>query len=509
MNAPAKIDALDMLAADLARFYDDPLGYVLWSFPWGQGVLEGERGPRGWQREFLQEVGQQVRDRAFDGVNPVQPLRFSTASGHGIGKSALTAWLIKWIMDTRPGAKGTVTANTGDQLRTKTWAELAKWHKLSITRDLFDYYNSRGNMSLQAREDPENWRCDALTCREENSEGFAGQHAAGSTPFYIFDEASAVPDAIHEVAEGGMTDGEPMMFLFGNPTRNTGRFRQTHGRLRHRWTTRKIDSRTVEGTNKALFEEWVRDFGEDSDFVKVRVRGEFPSASSLQFIASDLVEAARRTEPHAVLTDPVVIGVDVARFGDDATVIHPRRGKDARSLPRGVYRGLDTMQVAARVAEMAREHHASAVFVDAGGVGGGVVDRLRQLNVRGVIGVQFGGKPDNAAITKSGARGEKYANKRAEIWGALRSALVEGLAIPDDADLQEELVGVEYAYNQRDEILLESKESMKKRGLASPDGGDALALTFAYPIGALRDHQRPGGAPERLPGHDYDPYEDM
>ena len=310
----AEIDPMDMLAEDLASFYDDPLGFVLWAFEWGKGELSFSQGPREWQREFLEELGKQVRERGFDGINPVQPIQFSTASGHGIGKSALTAWVILWIMSTRPNAKGMVTANTADQLRTKTWAELAKWHKRSLVAHMFECFNSKGNLSLVSVENPESWRCDALTCREENSEGFAGLHAVDSTPFYIFDEASAVPDVIYEVASGGLTDGEPMMFLFGNPTRNTGRFRETHGKLKHRWITRKIDSRKVEGTNKELFQQWVDDFGEDSDFVKVRVRGEFPSQSSLQFIPSDYVERARQAEAVSSLHEPLILGVDVARM---------------------------------------------------------------------------------------------------------------------------------------------------------------------------------------------------
>jgi hypothetical protein len=122
------------LAAQVAQYYADPLGHVLFSYPWGEGQLEGFEGPDDWAREFLNEVGDEVSKRGFDGHTAVDPLQFSTASGHGIGKSALTAWLIRWIMDTRPYSKGIVTANTSEQLRTKTWAELAKWHHMGTTK---------------------------------------------------------------------------------------------------------------------------------------------------------------------------------------------------------------------------------------------------------------------------------------------------------------------------------------------------------------------------------------
>ena len=212
------------LAAEIAGFYDDPLGFVLYAFPWGEDhtLLEGAEGPRKWQWEFLERWGEEIRDRGFDGKSPVQPIQFSFASGHGIGKSALSAWITLFLMSTRPHSKGVVTATTSPQLKTKTWAELGKWKKLCITGHWFNHNASHGNMNMTHIEAADTWRVDAQTCREENSESFAGLHAAGSTPWYLFDEASGVPDKIFEVSEGGLTDGEPMRFFFGNPTKNTG-----------------------------------------------------------------------------------------------------------------------------------------------------------------------------------------------------------------------------------------------------------------------------------------------
>ena len=122
-------------------------------------------------------------------------------------------------MSTRPYCKGVVTANTAEQLRSKTWSELSKWHSKCITKEWFAFHAGRGNMKIVHVDHPEEWNCQAQTSKEENSEAFAGLHAASSTPFYIFDEASAVPDKIFEVREGGTTDGEAMTFDFGNPTR--------------------------------------------------------------------------------------------------------------------------------------------------------------------------------------------------------------------------------------------------------------------------------------------------
>lgn len=477
---PANADPEDLLAEDMGRFFADPLGFVMYAFEWGTGDLVGFDGPDQWQRETLEAIGAEVGRRNFDALNPepVDPLRMATASGHGIGKSALTAWLILWILSTRPHAKGVVTANTADQLATKTWAELAKWHRRCITGHWFDVTTGKGAMKIVHKEFADSWRCDAQTCKEENSESFAGLHAANSTPFYIFDEASAIPERIWEVAEGGQTDGEPMWFAFGNPTRNTGRFFEAFHRQRHRWICRQIDSRSARLPNKKLIAEWVADYGEDSDFVRVRVRGVFPRAGSTQFIGGDLVDAAmspRREEPGSK-HDALVLGVDIARFGDDQTVFYRRRGRDGRSWPLLKFRGLDTQQVASRIAELVEQHRIMgqslhAIFLDEGGVGGGVIDRCRALNIP-VVGVNFGARATDE---------RKYSNRRAEMWGRMKGWLEFG-AIHEDAELRADLTGPEYWFDNAERIVLESKRDMKARGLASPDAGDALALTFAQHV---------------------------
>lgn len=478
------------LLAMIASLDCNPYGYVMFNFPWGQpGQLEMFHGPRDWQAGFLKEWGQEITLRGFDGLNPTDPIEFSTSSGHGIGKSALSAWIIKFIHDCWAFSKGAVTANTGEQLKTKTWAELGKWHNLSLTKNWSRWSNTRGNMSLVNLSSPESWRVDATTCREENSEAFAGLHAVDSVPFYLFDEASAVPDKIWEVSDGGMTDGMPMRFSFGNPTRNTGRFRENFGSRRNDIRARRIDSRDVEGTNKKLFAKWVKLYGEDSDFVRVRVKGDFPRASSMQFISTDLAENAAKREARSGLADPLVMAVDVARFGDDSSVIYWRRGRDGRTIEPVKFRGIDTMTLASRVVELSKGNPhtngmaSDAVFVDGGGVGGGVVDRCRQLGLD-VIEVQFGAKPSGDFL--GDAEGEKYSNKRSEMWGLMRQWLKYG-AIPDDKELYDDLVGCEYGFNVKNEIQLEKKEDMKRRGLSSPDIADALAMTFAEPVFKVDD----------------------
>jgi len=468
----AKKDHNIILAEEISKFYDDPLGFVLFSFPWGEeGQLANFNGPRLWQWEFLEEWGKNIKQRRFDGVHAVDPLQFAISSGHGIGKSALSSWIILFIASTRPHCKGIVTSNTSDQLKTKTWSELGKWLSMCVTKDWFIYNSSKGNMNLLHKDHQHTWRVDAQTCREENSESFAGLHAATSTPFYLFDEASAIPNKIWEVSDGGLTDGEPMRFAFGNPTRNSGRFFECFGRLKHRWITRTIDSRDVAGTNKELLNTWVEDFGEDSDFVRVRVRGVFPRAGSAQFIPSDLVRSAQQNS----LTEdiwgfaPKTLGIDVARFGDDQSVITRRQGR--KMWPQKKFRSIDLMTFSGLCAQEIDEFKPDAVFVDGVGLGAGVVDRLRQLGYR-VIDVQAGGKPLN----------KKYKNKRAEMWGNMKEWLAISPDIPIDPELESAMTSVEYGFTPSGQVILESKDDMKKRGEASPDEADSVALTFAEPI---------------------------
>lgn len=463
--------------ADLGRFTHDPLGFVLWAFPWGvPGTsLETETGPDDWQRQQLTLIGDKLK------ANPHMPIMDATASGHGIGKSSEVAWLILWSVMTFEDTRGVVTANTEGQLRTKTWPELAKWYRLlqfDCLRDMFVLEATSIHATEAGRE--RTWRIDAIPWSERNTEAFAGLHNAGKRVILLFDEASSIIDPIWETASGGLTDAETeiLWLAYGNPTRNSGRFRECFvGRFRDQWSHRMIDGRNVKRTNKALLQQWIDAYGEDSDFVRVRVKGQFPRAGSTQFISSEVVQQARKREVEALISDPLIFGVDCARFGDDHSTLAIRRGRDARSIEWKRWHGQDSMQLAGDIALEAQRWNPQAIFVDAGNIGAAVVDRLRQLNVPNVFEVNFGGGGRDADWA-TGVR-VKTANKRAEIWTSMRAWLATG-AIPDDDNLEGDLTGPQYGYAaDQVSIQLERKKDMKARGLPSPDDADALACTFA------------------------------
>lgn len=459
------------LINEIAACSSDPYRYVLFAFPWGSGELT-DKHPEDWQVKILNKIR--------DGLSIDKAIQEAVASGHGIGKSALVSWIILWAVSTYEDTKGVVTANTETQLKTKTWAELAKWYRLCINKHWFELTATALYSRDPAHE--KTWRVDMIPWSERNTEAFAGLHNQGKRILILMDEASAIPDIIFEVSEGALTDENTQIIwcAFGNPTRNTGRFRECFGRFKHRWGNSQIDSRSVSLTNKEQIAQWVADYGEDSDFVRVRVRGVFPRAGSMQFISGDIAEEAAQRDLKGQPFDPVLMGVDVARFGDDQSVIWFRRGRDAKSIPPIKLRNVDTMTLAAKVSEARKYYHVDAVFIDGTGVGGGVIDRLNQLEIP-VVEVQFGARPDRSL---PGHDDVAYANKRAEMWGFMREWL-KGGAIPNDPELIADLTGVEYGYalkDGRDAIILEKKSDMKKRGLASPDLADALALTFAYHV---------------------------
>lgn len=478
---PATLTADDVaLAEQMAEYYFDPLGFVLDCFPWGEGILSSETGPDENQREFLGSLGAEVKSRQFDGHTPVMPILMAESSGHGTGKSAMGAWITWWILSTRPGSIGTVTAGTYVQLESRTWAAIQWWGRLCVTADWFDI-QAHG---IYSKEDPENWKVGAQTCKEENAQSFAGQHARTSTSWYLFDEASEVPNKIYETAAGGLTDGEPMFFVWGQCVRNTGAFYEVcFGSQSARWNHRRVDSRTSRFTNKELIEQWAKDYGEESDYFRVRVLGMPPSASELQYIDRARVDAARKRVVKGLPTDPLIAGFDVSGGGRAWNVIRFRRGLDMNvRAPIRIpgEKDPDRSQRVGIVAELLSDERPetklTAMFVDAA-FGAPIVATLRTMGFKNVYEVAFGSEsPD-----------PHYLNLRAYMYGKLKDALLHAGLPPDDENLAQQICLPGYHIRvSGSKLVIESKADIQARGEKSPDDADALALTFARPVAPKR-----------------------
>lgn len=430
----------------------------------------------------------------------------------GPGKTATLAILIWHFLATRPHAKVACTSISADNLRDNLWTELAKWQQKSpFLLGAFEWTLTR----ITAIDHPETWWCAARSWSrsadaDTQANTLAGLHA--DYILFVLDETGAMPDAVMVAAEAALATGiECRMLQAGNPLAPEGPLWKACNRDRRLWTIIEITGDPDSPRRSPRIDiAWARDqiaqHGRDNPWVMANVLGQFPSSSPLTFISLTLVEAAASRPAQSIISDALALGVEVARFGDDEAGICPRKGRDARTMPWKFFRNIDTMQLAAYVVDTRNTLKADAVFVDGGGLGGGVVDRCRQLRVN-VYDIQFGSKADRSA--QPGAEQHRYANKAAEMWGSMRDWLKVG-AIPDDPILKAQLTTRRYAYvnkDGRDAITLEPKEEMKKRGLASPDRADMLALTFAYPV--VANPANVGGIPgehQRQVVSEYDPF---
>lgn len=418
-------------------------------------VLHAE--PEPWQEETLKALAQYSR--------------VAVRSGHGVGKTALEAWALLWFLFTRPFPKVPCTAPTRQQLYDILWAEAAKWmERAPALKPYFEWQKTR----IIQRQHPERWFAVARTSNKpENLAGFHEEHL-----LFIVDEASGVADSIFETIEGALTTADAKLLLCGNPTRNSGEFHDAFFKNRALYWVQKVpcsESRLVDPGYRARL---VAKYGEDSDVVRVRADGEFPKAEPDTFIPLELVEAAtmREVEPEG----PLEIGVDVARFGDDETVLAARVGMKHVRLE--VYHGQDTMVTSGRVINMAKElmqefgKSKCVVKIDDDGVGGAVTDRTREvvreegLHIE-VIDCHNGGVPEDK---------EHYEDWGTESWAHLRDLLQKGeVELINDEDLVGQLSTRKYTLTSKGKIKLESKKEMKKRGLRSPDRADAVVLAFA------------------------------
>jgi len=481
----------------MLSFADDPLAYVLYAFPWGRpnSPLEKYQGPRVWQRKALIEIRDHIaenRNRERRDLTP-ELLKMARASGRGIGKSAFLAWIATWLFSCVPSSTTIVSANTEQQLKSTTFPEIRKWATMAIHSHWFEH----NAMSLRPAPwlidtlhrttdyDSAYWYIQARLWSEESPDAFAGVHSQRGM-CVLFDEASGIPSVIWPVTQGYFTDATThrLWIAISNPRNPSGAFFECFNANRSSWNTETIDARTVSENDAQLYDDIIAQYGAESDEARVEVYGQFPRQGDQQFIARGEVDDAMTRETTDDPGAALVMGVDPARFGDDEAVIAFRQGRNADIIPWQKYKRCSITELAAFCAEAIERYQPDAVFVEGDGVGGGVIDILKEQGFR-VIEVTAGGSADNK---------DMYANRRTELWGKMRQWLPSA-TLPKDGPLADDLAAPLYDYSLKGQIKLEPKDRMKRRGYASPNCGDALAVSFDRIIarrdaGVSRHHVR-------------------
>lgn len=431
--------------------------------PWKPGTERPSvpfNGPEHWQGEFLKDVGK---------ARTEGKRRFTVRAGHGVGKSTIEAWLILWFVLFHRGLKCPVTANSQDQLRDVVWAELSRWWRElpPFLKDMIEITAER----VVVKADPEGSFAVARTARPEKPEALQGFHA--QTLAFFIEEASGIEDIIFETAGGALSSEHSWVFMFANPTRASGYFYRSHHENRASWRCYHVPCQVSSRVSPNYAIQIATEYGDQSNVYRVRVLGEFPTTEDNGVISLGLIEAAcgRDIQPSH---SGMVWGLDVARFGDDSTALAKRRGNMLME-PVREWRKLDLMQTAGIVA---REYHEtplddrpSAINVDVIGMGGGVVDRLKELGLP-VRGINVG---EVAATDPT-----RYLRLRDELWFKARDWFdTRAVTIPKDDALMAELVAPKYKLESSGKIKVESKDELKKRGVKSPNKADAFNLTFA------------------------------
>jgi hypothetical protein len=466
-------DLFNHLLRQIVKFEFNPLAAVLYLWDWGQSDLEN-RMLEHWQMEIFRDIGLHLE-------NPetrYEPLMMGVASGHGIGKSAGMSMLNIVLLVTHPQTRIIETANTGTQLSNKSWPELKKWLDLSLVKDWFDYQKT--SLSILG-PDSQNWRSDAITWSVNNLAAFAGLHNQGRRTVILFDEASEIPKEIYEVMQGAITDNntQSIWLAFGNMTLNSGAFYDLFYGTSMQWRTKHIDSRTVSLTNKKYLSDQVEEYGEDSDFVRVRIRGLPPRTSLSQAIDADWIASAasRKINPNDYMVSPAIVGIDGAWTGNDPLEVYFRLGNYSTHVLTIKKNDNDITTASKIVAAVGRIYDGKidAWILDQG-YGTGIYSALREMGIKHAYLIPFGGK----------APEKGYANMRTWIWWQMGIWCRDGGSIFGDVEIEKELSGPEMHTKmtgpQAGWKILESKKNMAVRGVRSPNKADALAVTFALPI---------------------------
>ena len=412
-----------------------------------------------------------------------QTARVAVSSCTGSGKTATLAMLTFLYLMILPDCRILITSPSFNQLNRVFQSELNKWHRqmlpqfcdfFSVTRETVRYLNSKKYEQFAS----------LVTASVENKEALQGGH---SQNYVIFaDEASGVSEEAFDILLGTLSTGKGGRFVqVSNPVRSSGRFYQIFQNADSKWIKIYFSAYDSPNVNTEWIEEMRDTYGEDSDLFRMRVLGQFPRVGVAQFISSEVVEAAinRTLSPTSYINFPKVMGVDVARFGDDKTCLVVRQGP--KIIDFRTYLGLDTMEVASRIAEFHAIHQCASIYIDGIGVGGGTVDRCRVLRLP-VVDVNVSSKSTEPNI---------YCNLRAQLWGKMRDWLVNDADLPvsfrdKETNASAQFTSMEYFYNTKMQLQLMSKRDLKKMGHESPDIADAVSFTL---LPNIYEHKARGG----------------
>lgn len=456
-------------------YWDDPVAFA-------EDILNFT--PDKWQRAVL--------------TNLANHPYVSVRSGQGVGKTGVEAISAIWYLCCRPNPKVVCTAPTRQQLNDVLWAEIAKWLESSLVKNFLKWTKTKVYMV----GNEERWFATARTAtKPENMQGFHEDYM-----LFIVDEASGVADNIMEAILGTLSGPENKLLMCGNPTRTSGAFYDSHHKDRQDYKTHKVSSYDSSRASKENIERLIRKYGKDSDAVRIRVFGEFPKSEPDMFISLELAETAteRAVEPYG---RTLHIGADIARYGDDETVLAPFYGGKVFELE--CYHKQSTTATAGRIIKMARQFHSRYQYItevlikiDDDGVGGGVTDLLEEI-IRDEL-FPFAIRIIPIGNGRKAIDYDHYENRGTEIWAAIRDRLQENLShymqdseptleLPKDDKLIKQLTTRKYKMSSKGRIVLERKEDMKKRGVESPDRADAVALALATEEELVYTHERPLG----------------
>lgn len=495
---------------------DHPLEFAHWAYPWGKKGTPFEKwsGPRQWQSEELDALGKHIRAQkvAMDKGERLKVWMEALASGRGPGKTALFGMIGHWHLSTHIGSTGIVTANTENQLRSRTFPEFSTWFNSAINShwftvetmriipadwlaDLVKRMPEQGGLGI----DPRYWYLAGQTWSEDNPNSFAGVHNQHGL-LLIMDEADGIADGIFSVSEGFFTERNPYrMWVAASQRRHrSGRFHEIFEdeQMGAGWRARTLSTKGMEGVDQGVVEDQIKRYGEDSDFVRVEIHGLPPRTSEDQFISWEDMRKAQENQLVPDYGEPLILGVDPAPRGKTAWRF--RQGRNARDCvgrdTRGAWYGKDNVQIADAVLELDNKYKPDAICIDFG-MGTGVIDALKRKKTHGRLHeVKFGESAHGGTDSEWGSHG-------AELWAKARDWLPGGMVEKDSGSkgtLSQQATDRGWRWSMKEEgkKILETKEKMRSRGVASPDDFDALVCTFE--VNPPRNDYRFGGNAPRI-----------